>query len=76
MQKFLSKYFKSFSKFSSLSKNKNYNDLLNIDGIGETQVNSIQNFFSNKDNLSILNELEKILDIKNAIIKKKWIIKR
>ena len=69
--KILSKYFKSFSKFSSLSINKNFNDLLNIDGIGETQLNSIRIFFNNKDNLSILNELEKILVIKNAIIKDK-----
>ena len=69
--KILSKYFKSFSKFSSLSINKNFNDLLNIDGIGETQLNSIKIFFNNKDNLSILNELEKILVIKNAIIKDK-----
>ena len=34
------------------------NDLLNIDGIGETQVKSIENFFSNKMNLKIINELE------------------
>ena len=52
--KILSKYFKSFSKFSSLSINKNFNDLLNIDGIGETQLNSIKIFFNNKDNLKYL----------------------
>ena len=46
--KLLSKYFGSFSKFKDLSKNNKYNDLINIDGIGETQVNSIKNFFSNK----------------------------
>ena len=66
--KILSKYFKSFSKFKSLSKDKNFNDLLNIDGIGETQLNSIKFFFNNKDNMSILNELEKILVIKDAKI--------
>ena len=36
------------SKFKDLSKNNKFNDLTNIDGIGETQVNSIKNFFSNK----------------------------
>ena len=46
--KLLSKYFKSFSKFKSLSKENRYDELLNIDGIGETQVNSIKNFFSNE----------------------------
>jgi len=68
--KILSKYFKSFLKFKSLSKDKNYNELLNIDGIGETQVNSVRNFFRNKINLSVLNELQKILNINDAIIEK------
>ena len=65
--KLISKYFKSFSKFKALSKNKNYNDLLNIDGIGETQINSIKNFFSNKINIDVLDQLESILNIKDAL---------
>ena len=64
--KILSKYFKSLKNFSSLSVKKQFNELLNIDGIGETQVNSIKNFFSNKKNLDILQKLEKILTVKNA----------
>ena len=28
-----------------MSKTKKFNDLINIDGIGETQINSIKNFF-------------------------------
>tara|TARA_B100001057_G_scaffold364430_1_gene367251 strand:- start:2091 stop:4121 length:2031 start_codon:yes stop_codon:yes gene_type:complete len=69
--KLISRYFKSFSKFKALSKNKNYNELLNIDGIGETQVNSIKNFFSNKINLVILNQLQEILNINDVIEDKK-----
>ena len=69
--KLLSKYYKSVSKFILLSKDKKYNDLLNIDGIGETQINSVKNFFSNKVNLDILNELQKILNIKNTSVEKK-----
>ena len=69
--KLLSKYFKSTSKFISISKDKKYNELLNIDGIGETQINSIKNFFSNKVNLEVLTELQKVLDIKNALTEKK-----
>ncbi len=65
--KLLSKHFISFSKFKSLSIQSDYEDLLNIDGIGETQVNSIKSFFSNKMNIRVLNELEKILIIKNAV---------
>ena len=43
--------------------------MINIDGIGETQVNSIKNFFSNRMNLKVLDELEKILSINNPITK-------
>lgn len=68
--KILSKHFRSFSKFKSLSNEQRYEDLLNIDGIGETQINSIKSFFSNKVNLSILNELQKILNIKDKLIEK------
>ena len=64
--KLISKYFKSFSNFKALSKNKKFNELLNIDGIGETQVNSIKNFFSNKKNLEVINQLAEILNIKDA----------
>tara|TARA_B100000161_G_scaffold201997_1_gene147621 strand:+ start:1409 stop:3439 length:2031 start_codon:yes stop_codon:yes gene_type:complete len=69
--KLLAKYFGTFLKFKDLSKNKKFKDLLNIDGIGETQVNSIKNFFSNKMNLKVLTELEKVLKINKAILKKK-----
>ncbi len=69
--KLLAKYFGTFLKFKDLSKNNKFNDLLNIDGIGETQVNSIKNFFSNKMNLKVLTELEKILKINKAVLKKK-----
>ena len=65
--KLIAKYFTTFSKFRDLSKNHKFNDLMNIDGIGETQVNSIKNFFSNEMNLKILKELDKILSINNAV---------
>ena len=41
--------------------------MLNIDGIGETQLNSIKSFFTNEANKKVLNELEKVLLIKDAI---------
>ncbi len=67
--KLLSKHFVSFSKFKNLSKKIDYEDMLNIDGIGETQVSSIKSFFSNKDNKKVLNELANVLLIKDAIQK-------
>ena len=69
--KLLSKFFKTFSNFKELSNKKNYNDLLNVDKIGETQVSSIKSFFSNKINNEVVNELSKELSIKNALIEKK-----
>ena len=66
--KLLSKYFISFLKFQNLSKTKNYDDLLNIDGIGETQVGSIKSFFANEINIKVLEELGKILIIKNFAV--------
>ncbi len=69
--KLLSKYFKTFQNFKNLSKTNKFNDLLNIDGIGETQVNSIKNFFLVSINLKVLNELEKLLNIKVSKNEKK-----
>jgi DNA ligase (NAD+) len=69
--KLISKFFKSFSKFKELSVNNRYNELLNIDGIGETQVKSIKSFFLNKVNLNLLDELQKVLTINDMLIEKK-----
>ncbi len=69
--KLLAKYFTSFAKFKNFSKQSKYKELLNIDGIGETQVNSIKNFFSNNTNLNVLAELDKDLNVKNVIVNKK-----
>ena len=68
--KLLSKYFTTFENFKILSVTNKYNDLLNIDGIGETQVSSIKNFFSVSINLKILDELEKLLNIKKTLTEK------
>ena len=69
--KLISKYLISSTNFLKLSKTKNFDELLNIDGIGETQINSIKNFFSNNTNLKIINDLQKNLFIDNAIKIKK-----
>ncbi|MDB3947460.1 NAD-dependent DNA ligase LigA [Candidatus Pelagibacter sp.] len=69
--KILSKYFKSFSKFISFSNGAILDDILNIDGIGETQLKSVKNFFDNKTNIDILKKLQKILKVKDAANKDK-----
>ena len=69
--KLISKNLKTSSNFLNLFKNKKFEELVNIDGIGETQINSIKNFFSNKTNLNIINQLYKVLKISDASVIKK-----
>ena len=69
--KLISKNLKTSSNFLNLFKNKKFEELVNIDGIGETQINSIKNFFSNKTNLNIINQLNKVLKISDASVIKK-----
>ena len=68
--KIIAKNLKNLENFIALSKKKQFEDLLNIDGIGETQINSIKNFFLNNVNIKVLTELEKILSVKDATFKK------
>jgi len=64
--KIISKNLKSLKNFLALSKKNNFNDLINIDGIGETQINSIKNFFKNHTNLKVLKNLDELLEVKDA----------
>ena len=65
--KTLAKYFINIKKFEELFDNKKrkkiLNYLLELDGIGETQVNSLETFFSNPNNLNTVSNLIKELDI-------------
>jgi len=67
----LSQHLKNVESFCRLSKESNIEVLLNIDGIGETQIKSIRNFFSNKFNISALEKLNKIMKISGAALLKK-----
>ena len=76
--KLLARHLRSADNFFKLSINNDMNDLVNINGIGETQIKSIKNFFLNKTNLKVLLELKKILKIvslaqinKNGLLKNK-----
>ncbi|MBD1157112.1 NAD-dependent DNA ligase LigA [Pelagibacterales bacterium SAG-MED20] len=65
--KIIAKHLKNSANFFRLSKNKDIKNLLNIDGIGEVQINSIKNFFLNKKNLEVLTELNKRLSILSIV---------
>ena len=69
--KLIAKTLKSPQNFINLSKENNIDDLLNIDGIGETQITSLKKFFSNKTNLKVIQDLQKILKIQKTIRNKK-----
>ncbi len=64
--KTIAKNLKSLKNFLALSKKSNFDDLMNIDGIGETQINSIKNFFNNDTNLKVLKNLDELLEVKDA----------
>jgi len=66
--KLIARHLKSSLNFLKLSENKNIDDLLNIEGIGPTQIKSIKKFFLNKTNLKVLFELNKNLSIANVIL--------
>ena len=54
---------KSISNLFKIIKEKKFNEFLNIDGIGETQINSLDKYFSLQSNLKILYDLNEILHI-------------
>ena len=73
--KLISDNVKYLSSFISLVKNQDFDKLLNIDGIGETQINSLRAYFSNQLNLKILSELNNKLKIRRIVSDKNGILK-
>ena len=71
--KILAGFFGSIKEFSKLFDNKTRKNILmslvDLDGIGETQIKSIENFFSNSTNNRITKDLIQKLNIKNYQIK-------
>ena len=74
--KLLARHLKSALNFFKLSNEKNIKYLSNIDGIGETQINSIKLFFRNSINIKVLSELNKnILIYNTATVNKDGLLK-
>jgi len=65
--KTLAKYFINIKKFEDLfdkdKRKKILNYLIELDGIGETQINSLEIFFSSSNNLNTVSNLIKELDV-------------
>ncbi len=67
--KILAGFFVSISEFSKIFKKNKREEILknlaDLDGIGETQIESINNFFSNSQNINIFKNLINELNISN-----------
>jgi len=71
--KILADFFNSIEEFKKLFdsniKKKILDNLVDLDGIGETQIHSIDNFFSNTTNIRIIKDLVNKLNVENYILK-------
>ena len=77
--KILASFFKSISRFSDLFNKKSrkniFENLSDLDGIGDTQIESLEKFFSNDKNIQIIKDLincVKISDFKSQNKKGKF----
>jgi len=72
--KILASFFGSIQKFSKLfelkSRKEILNNLIDLDGIGDTQIQSINNFFFNETNIRITKELINKLSFEKYSINK------
>ena len=73
--KLISDNVKNVSSFIEIIKNNDFDKFLNIDGIGETQINSLKNFFSNHSNVMEIIELKNILNIEKQTLDQKGKLK-
>ena len=64
--KIISQHVKNFENFTKINSKDNFDNFLNIDGIGETQIKSLKKFFLNKTNLEVINEIKKFMIISNT----------
>ncbi len=62
--KIISDFSKKIKNFLHLAQTGKIGELINIDGIGETQIKSLEKFFQNKINIKVVEELNEILTIK------------
>ena len=68
--KLLAEYTKSIKNFLSFVNKKKFDEFINIDGIGETQINSLKKFFENKSNYKIIEKLSSVLNISDLKLNK------
>ncbi len=73
--KIIADFTKNIKSFLNLLKKNKIKELINIDGIGETQVRSLEKFFQNKINIKVVEKLSEILSVKDREVKSKGKLK-
>ncbi|MDC3026685.1 NAD-dependent DNA ligase LigA [Candidatus Pelagibacter sp.] len=73
--KIIADFTKNIKSFLNLLKEDKIKELINIDGIGETQVKSLEKFFQNKTNIKVVEKLSEILSVKDREVKSKGKLK-
>ena len=73
--KIIANFTKNVKSFLNLLKKDKIKELINIDGIGETQVKSLEKFFQNKTNIKVVEKLSEILSVKDREVKSKGKLK-
>ena len=68
--KLIARHLQTKEKFIKIDKDYDFNSFLNIDGIGDIQILSIRKYFSLNENLKVLKELAKNLNIENEVVNK------
>ena len=66
--KLLAEHIGNVENLSKIDSRYDFKNLLNIDGIGETQIKSIKKFFSNDVNLNVVQKLKNLLKVKHIEI--------
>ncbi len=73
--KIIADFTKNINSFLNFLKKDKIKELINIDGIGETQVKSLKKFFQNKTNIKVVEKLSEILSVKDREVKSKGKLK-
>ena len=73
--KLIANHVENIGNLTNINSLYNFNNFLNIDGIGETQVKSLEKYFSKKVNVDIIKKLSECLIIKSSQISKKGKLK-
>ena len=73
--KIIADFTKNIKSFLYHLKKDKIKELINIDGIGETQVKSLEKFFQNKTNIKVVEKLSEILSVKDREVKSKGKLK-